>query len=63
MPNGADSVLDAVKPWRFAFLRARPERLDFDYCSQDLVPITSGTSRNRETMYSRQMGFLAENVK
>ncbi len=63
MPNGADSVLDAIKPWRFALLRARPERLVFDYCSQDLVPITQGTSRNRETMYSRQMGLVVENVK
>jgi len=63
MPNGADNVLDAVKPWRFALLRARPERLVFDYCSQDLVPITRGTSRNRETMYSRQVGFRVENVK
>jgi hypothetical protein len=35
----------------------------FDYCSREMAPQKSGTSRNRETTYSAQMAPLARYVK
>jgi hypothetical protein len=35
----------------------------YGYCSREIAPPVGGASRNRETIYSRQIGLLARYVK
>ncbi len=50
-------------PRRFALPGRGRTGMILDYCAREMAPPVGSASRNRETMYSRQMGRLAQYVK